>query len=185
VTLHVHDLKTYAHDVSFNATVTERGEVQGITLHSSTLHHQGIESCAMQALASLPIPLSVFPLRSSEPVSGGESMRYSREPLGVVQAAGGVIMLGPIIIIAAGVTLGVYILAVATEETIEAATRKRKIDQACNPPFNECLGNQKQPDWNIGDFGTGKDCLSCLWECRAEGGIWPNYKCPRLNYRPN
>jgi hypothetical protein len=48
---------------------------------------------------------SMFPVRSSpssQPFSGGESMRDSRAPLGIAQALGGVITLGPIILIAAG-----------------------------------------------------------------------------------
>ena len=110
VKTHVRDLRTYAHEARFYATVTEDGGIQRIKMHSSTLHHGELESCMMRALTALPIPSSVFRMRATMSVSGGESMRHSREPLGVVNTAGALVTLGPIIILAAGVTLGVYII---------------------------------------------------------------------------
>jgi hypothetical protein len=185
---HASELKTYSHETKFDLTVNEDGAVHGVKLHSSTLHHAAIESCLSKALAGLSIPPSMFPMRSSpssQPFSGGESMRETRAPLGIAQVAGPIIVFGPLILIAAGVTLGVYVAVVVTEETIEAVKRSRRIDQACDPQYQACNMNPDQPDWNIGNFGKQKSCLFCLWECRKDQGVWPNYKCPPLGYRPN
>lgn len=182
---HARELKTYNHAAKFDLRVTDTGDVEKVELRSSTLHHETLESCLMQALTTVSIPSSALTLRSSGPISGGESSLESRENLGIVQVLGGAVAAGPVILIAAGVTIAVYVAAVATDAAIEAAKRRRQIDLACDPLFHECLSYPNQPDWNIGDFGAGKDCLSCLGECRLEKGIWPNYKCPRPNYRPN
>ena len=186
---HASELKTHSHDAKFELKVTERGDVQGVKVRSSTLHHDAMESCMMQALATLSIPPSVLPMRSSEPFSGGESTRHDKGPLGVVQAAGAVVIFGPIILIAAGVTLGVYILATSNEEVrdevLDAAKRTKKVNKLCDAAFAVCQANDWQPDWNIEDFGPKKDCGSCREECRYNNGFWPDYKCPRPNWRPS
>lgn len=182
---HAHEFATYNHEAKFDLRVTDGGDVEKVELRSSTFHHDALESCLTQALAAVSVPSSVLALRSSGLISGGESSPESRKQVGVALVVGGAIAAGPVILIAADVTIAVYVAAVATDAAIEAAKRRRQIDLACDPLFHECLSYPNQPDWNIGDFGTGKDCLGCLGECRLEKGIWPNYKCPRPNYRPN
>jgi hypothetical protein len=178
VKTHVRDLRTYAHEARFYATVTEDGGIQRIKMHSSTLHHGEIESCMTRALTALPIPSSVFRMRATMSVSGGESMRHSREPLGVVNTAGALVVLGPIIILAAGVTLGVYIIAVTAEETIEAAKRRRnKVEEMCMDRLYECVASPWQPSWNRKKFGDYKQCEACLFACRR-AAEWPVQKCP-------
>jgi hypothetical protein len=87
-------------------------------------------------------------------------------------------------LVAAGVTVGVYVAVAVTEEVIEAVERWRRIENLCMPWLHQCLGDKKQPNWNIGDFGLEKDCQSCLEECKHKKGNWPDYKCPRPGYRP-
>ena len=91
----------------------------------------------------------------------------------------------PIVIVAAGVTILVAVTVHVADETFEAMKRRRKVDEACDPPFYQCLNNKRQPEWNRGTYGDIKDCLGCLWECRKDEGKWPDKKCPRRDYRPN
>lgn len=176
---HAGDLKTYSHHTKFDLTVTEAGAVERVDLRSSTLHHSALESCIAGVLATLSLPASELPLRTSEPVSGGERMRSEGQPLGVVQVIAGV-ALGPIIIVAAGVTLGVAIVVAATEEAIEAAKRRRRRqEEVCTDLWMECTASRNQPEWNQEIFGKKKDCESCRQECEKDKGVWPQYKCPR------
>jgi len=77
------------------------------------------------------------------------------------------------------VTVTAYL---AKEEKIEAA-RRRKRDEACVAKDKEGLKYPDQPEWNRGDFGEKKDCLSCFQECsqHSREGKWPEYKCPSPN----
>lgn len=175
------DLRTYAHTTKFALTVTDDGNVEEVNLRSSTLGHGAMESCMMRALTSLSIPSSVFSVRSSAPISGGESTLPPPNSLGFVQVLGGAVALGPIVIIAAGVTVTVYVAA----EVAEALRNRRRIEKLCMPWLVDCLGNSDQPNWNIDYFGPKKDCQSCFEECKHKKGQWPDYKCPRAGYRSN
>ncbi|MBK9264160.1 MAG: hypothetical protein IPM54_30715 [Polyangiaceae bacterium] len=181
---HAGELTTYSHETRFTVDLTAEGTVSKVRLGKSTLSSGAMESCMMRALVEMSIPPLAIPLRSSEPFSGGEWMRHSKEPLGIAQAAGGLAALGPIMIVAAGVTIAVYVAVVTVDETAEAIKRWRRIENLCMPWLNQCLMDNKQPSWNIGDFGTEKDCKSCFYECKHRGGHWPDYKCPRPGYRP-
>jgi len=178
---HASELKTYSHEAKFEVKVTEGGEVQGVEVRNSTLHHDAMESCMMQALATLSIPPSALRMRSSEPVSGGESMRHEKGPLGVVQVAGAVVVAAPIILIALGVTLVVYVVATTDDEVLDAARRTKrtkKLERMCDALLVECLGNTDLPPGS--DFGTKKHCGFCHGYCLNEG-YWPEDKCPRSN----
>ena len=74
-------------------------------------------------------------------------------------------MLFPIIIVAAGVTLGVAIVVAATEEAIEAAKRRSKREKWCYEQLYTCL-----------DVRPGI-CNECFRECKNTG-VWDNRKCP-------
>ncbi len=163
---HAGDLKTYAHEARFDVRLTDDGAITAVNLRSSTLRHEPIESCMMGALAGLSIPPSMLPMRSSEPFSGGESMRHSREPLGIAQAAGGMIALGPIIVIAMGVTLAVYIVGEATKDVVEAAKRNKRLERKCKEWRDECLSTRP---------GI---CGECFRYCLLQG-VWNDRACPR------
>ncbi|MDC3961423.1 hypothetical protein [Polyangium jinanense] len=86
----------------------------------------------------------------------------------------------PVLIVAAGVTIIVVVTAHAVEETAEAIKKwPRKVEEKCQPPFQECLENPRQPKRNRKTYGDYKDCRGCLAECKREGGIWPEERCPR------
>jgi hypothetical protein len=186
---HAHELKKYSHQAKFDISVNEEGLVQEVSVRSSTLRHAGLEACLSGVLKNVSVPSSMLNLRSSGPISGGEAggetSREARNSLGVVQAAGAVVALGPVVIIAAGVTLGIYILAAAAEETIEAVKRRRKVDLACDAAYAICAASRRQPDWNVELFGDFKDCEACRWACRNANGVWPTDKCPPPGYPPN
>ena len=156
------------------------GVVQSVNLRRSTLHHEAIESCLSGALEGLSIPLSMLPERaSSEPFSGGESSQHSRVPLGIAQSVGGAIVaLGPIILIAAGVTLGVYVAVAVTEETMEAVKRTQKLENMCQALLVACISDKWLPPGH--EYGVEKDCKVCNWRCKNEG-IWPYHMCPITN----
>lgn len=175
---HARELKTYSHEAKLDLMVTEDGEVQNVRLRSSTLHHDALESCLVKAVAAVSVPSSALTLRSSGPISGGESSPESRGPLGIAQVLGGAIAAGPVILIAAGVTIAVYAAAVATEEAIEAIRRTRKLENMCDALVVECLADKRQPPGS--EFGTEKDCGACGRLCKNYG-YWPLDKCPRTN----
>jgi hypothetical protein len=74
-------------------------------------------------------------------------------------------LLFPIIIVAAGVTLGVAIVVAATEEAIEAAKRNRRLNKMCKARLDACL-----------DTRPGI-CGECFGFCLAQG-YWPEHACP-------
>ncbi len=175
------DLRTYSHEVKFDITVADEGNVDEVKLRSSTLRNDAMESCMMQALASMSLPSGAFPLRSSKPISGGESDSYDHDSIGIVQVLGGAIAFGPLAIVAAGVTVAIFV----TAEAVDELRKRRRIEKLCMPWLLQCLGDKRQPNWNIDYFGVEKDCQSCFEECKHEKGQWPDYKCPRPGYRPN
>ncbi len=176
---HANELRTFSHVMKVEAKVPAGGgDVQEVTLRSSTLHHEGLESCLMKALTTLSIPSSVIPMRSSEPMSGGESMRDSRGPLGIAQVLAGAVAVGPVILMAAGVTLVVYVAAVATEEAIAAVRRTQKLENMCQALLVACISDKWLPPGH--EYGVEKDCKVCNWRCKNEG-FWPYNMCPITN----
>lgn len=161
---HARELKTYSHEAKLDLTVTDDGDVRHVRLHSSTLHHNALESCLMTAVTAVSVPSSALTLRSSEPASGGEWPRDAREALGVAQVLGAAAAAGPVILIAFGVTIVVYVAAVATEEAIEATKRRTKRDKFCYDRLYECVGRRLE-------------CSACFIECKNRG-VWDERKCP-------
>jgi hypothetical protein len=162
---HAGDVKGYRHEARFKLNLEEDGTVHEVTMQQSTLHLDKLESCLQEALAGLSIPASALLIRSSEPFSGGESQGKDRAYQGVVQAAAPIVVIAPIIVIAAGVTLGVYILAVATEEAIEAVKRRNAVERMCYAYMYRCLG------------ANPGNCNACFRECKRHG-YWDEGKCP-------
>ena len=107
-------------------------------------------------------------------------MRHSRDPLGIAQAAGGMIALGPIIVIAMGVTLAVYIVGEATKDVVEAAKRNKKLERKCQASLVQCISDPWQPPWNREIFGDRKQCQACFNYC-MDKKYWPTDKCPLSN----
>jgi hypothetical protein len=135
----------------------------------------------VRALEAMSVPRSVMGTLASQPASP-----QARGYMGYVGALGGAVNLIPIVIAVAGITILVAVTLHVAAEAVEAIRRRpKKVDEACDPPFYNCLNNKWQPEWNRETYGDKKDCLGCLWECRDNGGRWPDMKCPRPGYRPN
>jgi hypothetical protein len=177
------DLTTYSHETRFDVSLTAEGTISLVKLRSSTLQSGVMESCMMRALMEMSVDPLSLPMRSSKPFSGGERMEHSREPLGIAQALAGPIALGPLILIAAGVTVGVYIAVAVTEEVIEAAKRNRRINQMCQARLDECVANPWHPPENWEFWGKKKQCEACFGYC-LDKKYWPEDKCPGPGYRP-
>ncbi|UQA57705.1 hypothetical protein [Polyangium aurulentum] len=166
--------------VLIDADVTEGGHVERVKVRDSDVAGQGIESCMVDALGAMQVPRHIVRgMFASGPVSPG-----SRGAMGnVMAAAGAAVTLVPIVIVAAGVTFIVAVTLHAAEEAVEAISQKA--EKQCAKLRDACLENKKQPEWNIGDFGREKNCKDCYFECLHKKGEWPDYKCPRPDYRPD
>jgi hypothetical protein len=70
------------------------------------------------------------------------------------------------------------------EEAVEAARRRRKVEERCAELRHECLEYPWQPEWNRGTFGDRKACRECFKMCVRDNGEWPHEQCPRHGSRP-
>jgi hypothetical protein len=89
------------------------------------------------------------------------------------------VALGPIVLVAAGITFIVVATVYVVEEGVEAVDRRRRIADKCVELMHECMKYRDQPEGS--DYGTKKPCLDCKQECLHKNGQWPEYKCPRPN----
>lgn len=165
-----HELTTYSHKIRARVGVIASGEVNQVKLEYSTLRSPSMEVCMTHALATMRLPPTAIPLGSSQ------QTRSSRESLGITQAAGALVALGPFVIMAAGVTLTVYVSAVAVAAAVEEA---EEIEKQCMSALVGCLENPWQPKERRRDWGPKKDCGACYRKCKKEYGIWDEDKCPR------
>jgi hypothetical protein len=182
---HARDFKSYSHRIQFLTGLADNGLVGDVEVEESTIKSEKIESCMKNALVGIVIKTDSRLGQLSGPRLDGYRSPRDRPPgsrgaIGVVQVAGAVVALGPIIVIAAGATIAVYL----TATTIDAVAKWRQIEKLCTPWLMQCLGDPYQPGWNIDDFGPMKDCQKCYEECKHQKGVWPDYKCPRVGYRP-
>ncbi|MDC3983800.1 hypothetical protein KEG57_25045 [Polyangium jinanense] len=179
----------------FDVDVTADGQVDKATVRESMIGDREIVSCMEDALHGMSLPGVVASLRSSGPVYGDSVSPEGRAPMGhpaaAAAAAGAAVNLIPIVLIAGGVTILVAVTAHVAEEVveevgeaIEAARRRRAVEQMCATELERCLSYRPQPDWNQEDFASHKHCNFCYSECKKKGE-WPDYKCPRPGYRPN
>lgn len=175
------ELKKYSHEIRFITGLTGEGVVADVAVEKSTIISDVIISCMEGAVTGISIMADNTHRRSLESISSREWSTDSRTSLGIAQALAGAVALGPIMIVAAGATIAIYV----TVTTIEAVAQWRRIEKLCMPWLLQCLGDKYQPDWNIDDFGPQKDCQACFEECKHASGFWPDYKCPRTGYRPN
>jgi hypothetical protein len=174
-------LKDDHYAIVFDVDVTESGDVDRVKIRDSVIGDHGIESCMARALEAMQVPRTILRMLVAEPVSP-----QSRGAVGNVLVVGAAVELVPIVIVVARVTFVVAVTLYITEEAAEAGKRRRKqVEKMCTELRDQCLENPYQPDWNRGRFGNKKDCLSCYWECKDHDGKWPDYKCPRPDYRPN
>ncbi|TKC90035.1 hypothetical protein [Polyangium fumosum] len=170
--------------ILFDVEVTGDGQVDKARVRESMIGDREIVSCMEDALHGMSLPGVVTPLRSSGTVygGGGSVSPEGRTPLGHPAAAAAVVAVNlvPIVLVAAGVTIVVAVTVHVAEEAAEAIRRwPKKVEEKCQPPFQECLENPWQPKRNRETYGNYKDCGGCLAECRNKDGIWPEERCPR------
>jgi hypothetical protein len=164
----------YSHAAKFDIEVTSSGHVTRVKLRTSTLEDSVLESCLMRAIGAMTVPVEALTLRSSEPYSGGEWMKRSGEPLGIAQALGGMIALGPIIIVAGGATIGLYIGAVvvdkATTATMDALDEHRE-KLRCRKVLEKCIAKCSEETLPTGELG-GDSFHKCRKECLDAENCW-------------
>jgi hypothetical protein len=171
-------LKDDHYAIVFDVDVTATGDVDRVKVRDSLIGDRTIESCMSRALEAMAVPRSVLRRLASEPVSP-----QSRGAMGNVLVVGGAVSLVPIVIVVAGVTFVVAVTLYIAEETAEAISRRA--ESWCQRLLNECLVNEKQPEWNREIYGDKKDCGACFRRCMTEKGKWPDQVCPRTDERPN
>lgn len=149
----------------YDLETSQQGKILNVKLRDSTLRDIPLEECFERALAVMSVPNDALRLRSSTPVSGGESTYSSRSSVGFVQAAAAPIALAPIIIPALGVTIIVAIsLDIIRKATSEDAERERcrQVNEACQ---QKCLPQLKHSDF-------GNQFHRCMRVCREAAGCW-------------
>ncbi|MDC0749376.1 hypothetical protein [Polyangium mundeleinium] len=186
-------LRRQAYEIGFKVELTD-DRVQAVAPKGPRLDDAGLEQCMMNALRTMTD--AGFSTDRTVLISYGGHLP-ARGVLANVTVLPEIVKLAEVVVAGpGGVTIVVVVVVVVIaavvlsedkpkEEVVEAIKRwPKRINDKCDPPFHECLDNQHQPNTNR-DFGSGKDCLSCLFECRKDNGKWPDYKCPRPGYRPN
>jgi len=166
-------LKPTTEAIIFDVGVNADGQVEAARVKDTTVDDPGISSCMTSALRAMSLPPWVE-AKVRRHVSA-ESRQYTGNP-----GLGALISLGPIVLVAAGVTvivvLGVYVVA----ETAEALKKRKKgIEDKCHELLVECLEFPFQPEWNKEMFGPKKQCEACFGLCLHQNGRWPTDKCPR------
>ncbi|TKD13302.1 hypothetical protein [Polyangium fumosum] len=187
-------LRRQAYEIGFKVELTD-DRVQAVAPKGPRLDDAGLERCMMNALRTMAD--AGFSTDRTELVSYGGHLP-ARGVLANVTVLPEIVKLAEVVVAGpGGVTIVVVVVVVVIaavvlsedkpqEEVVEAIKRwPRKVLEKCQPRFDECLGNQYQPDWNQEMFGEKKDCRSCFDECKKDKGQWPNYKCPPPGWKPN
>ncbi len=175
------------HTLIFDVKASKSGSVLEAKVRNSGPSGDGIAGCIKQALLAMHVSPWIVSLGSPAPGEGVS--RESRGQMGFAEALGAVVQLVPVLVVAAGVTVivvvAIYIVSevATTTTTTTTTTTPDDYDAECMPWLHECLENMTQPSWNRRKFGSKKDCKDCVAECRHKKGTWPDYKCPRLDYR--
>lgn len=162
-----------------DVTATEDGHVRGVSIKDSMLkEHPGIESCIVRVLRGMSLPSSVMAARPARRVSGGMVAPESRTLVGNPAAvAAPVISLSPIILVAAGVTVGVYIfvhvIREATtstrDETAEESPKERK--ERCKKVKQECIEKCSDETLPTGTY-NGDPFFECRRKCLEAANYW-------------
>jgi hypothetical protein len=134
-----------------------------VKLHGATVRDGSLEACFKRALEAMVVPDEALRMRAVRPVSGGESMLWSRGDVGIVQAAAAPIALAPILIPALGVTI---IVAISLD-----IIRKATSGVDCKQVKQECIEYCSDVTLPTPDFGW--KFQKCKNECIEGRG------CPR------
>jgi hypothetical protein len=161
--------------IMFNVRADDDGDVRSVDIEDSLIGDRGIESCMRRALQGMTLPSSIRAMRSSRSDGEGVVAPGSRALVGNPLVLGGAtVALGPVVIVAAGVTV---LVAVTIYIMSEASKDDDELEKYCLDRQVDCLNNSFQPKWNRNKFGVKKDCLACFRYCKNKGE-WPTDKCP-------
>jgi hypothetical protein len=159
--------------------VTEWGQVERVKHKDSYPEERGIESCMAGVVKDMQAPPSVvWALRQQAEAPAGSPLAR-----GFMGAGPAVLASAPLL---AWLAIGgaVVIVGVAIyfgKEAIEAIKKKdQEVEEMCQKPYRQCLGDPWQPEWNRATYGDRKDCGGCLRECRRHAK-WNFEKCPISN----
>jgi hypothetical protein len=154
--------------VLFDVDVDEDGRVQAARVKDSIVGDRGIESCMVDALRGMSLPASIMGMRKSGRVSA-----ESRRHVGVA-AAPALVALGPIAVVAAGITIlvvvTVYVVSEAATATRDAIDEERE-KARCKKVKQECITYCS--DTTLPTPDVGWSFHKCKNECLERHG------CPR------
>jgi hypothetical protein len=121
-----------------DAEVGERGEIRRVTLRDSYPVEPGLEACIKEALVGATVPPEILD-RLVEKRAVSPASRGLQGQVWEGLAAGAAVELGPIVLLAAAVTVTVIVGVKATTEVIDAIRRKRKRREQCLDMFETCV----------------------------------------------
>jgi hypothetical protein len=144
--------------ILFDVDVDVDGRVKGARVKDSLLGDRGIESCMVHALRGMSLPASI--LRRAGRVSP-ESRQY------VGNAAAGVLVaLGPIVLVAAGITfivvVSVYVVsetATSTRDAIDEDAEKERCKKVKNKCIGDCQKTLPTPDHGFKFWNCVNKCM--------------------------
>lgn len=128
-----------------------------------------LETCLAQVLERMEVSDEMVDASRVSPATSQISPQ-SRSLVGVVQVAGVVIALAPIVLVAGGVTILIGVSIIVAEEVAEALRRRKKWENECEAELKKCLLTDLADDGSV--FGSQR-CLMCWGECKNTKGTWP------------
>lgn len=146
-----------AYSVRFEVRVTEDGAVQNVVTEDEQFFpHRDLQTCMKLALKSMSVPVEVF----QTPSTAGSVTPESRRHIGIAQALGGAVALGPIVIAVMGVTIGVVVVVAAVKTENE---RCKEVKERCIEHCSDTVLNQ----------GFHEPLFSrCLRTCMEKANCW-------------
>lgn len=126
--------------IMFNVRADDDGDVSSVEIEDSLMGDRAIESCMRRALQGMTVPSSIRAMRSSRADGEGVVAPGSRALVGNPLVLGGAtVALGPVVIVAAGVTVLVAVTIYLVSEMSkpsdmadEEYERCHKVKDACN-----------------------------------------------------
>jgi hypothetical protein len=118
-------LKESTYTFMFRVDVTEGGNTGRVRLSDSYPGDADIASCMEHALRAMTVPPSVDRMLTKQTEVSPDSRGLIGNPLAIA------IELGPIVLVAAGVTVLVAVTATVSQEIIDAARRRRRARIQC------------------------------------------------------
>ena len=160
--------KADSYAVLYNLEATNDGITAKVK--DSMISGSELETCLTQALERMEVPDEVVSASQVSPATSQVSPQ-SRSMVGVVQVAAVVIALGPIVLVAGGVTILVGVSIVVAEEVAQALRRRKKWENDCQEELNKCLLTDLADE--DGSVEGSRRCAMCWDECRKTKGTWP------------